>query len=72
MTLECTNCQTVNSFRDDTVVLQVMLHGMRDNEIRSKVMSRNTTVDLVGLHKTVDFIEAEEAGYQEASDIHEH
>ena len=71
MTLECTNCQTVNSFRDK-VVLQVMLHGMRDNEIRSKVMSRNTTGDLVGLHKTVDFIEAEEAGSQEASDIHEH
>ena len=71
MTLECTNCQTTNSFRDK-VVLQVMLHGMRDNEIRSKVMSRNTTGDLVGLHKTVDFIEAEEAGSQEASDIHEH
>lgn len=71
MTLECTSCQTVNSFRDK-VVLQVMLHGMRDNEIRSKVMSRNTTGDLIGLHKTVDFIEAEEAGSQEASDIHEH
>ena len=35
-------------------------------------MSRNTTGDLVGLHKTVDIIEAEEAGSQEASDIHEH
>ena len=34
-------------------------------------MSRNTTGDLAGLHKTVDFIEAEEAGCQEASDIHE-
>jgi hypothetical protein len=71
MTLEYTNCQTVNSFRDK-VVLQAMLHGMRNNEIRSKVMSRNTTGDLIGLHKTVDFIEAEEAGSQEASYIYEH
>ena len=71
MTLECSGCQVKNSYRDQ-VVLQVMLHGMRENLIRSKVMSRNTTGDLVGLHKTVDFIEAEEAGSQEASDIHEH
>ena len=35
-------------------------------------MSRNITGDLSGLHKTVDFIEAEEAGSQEASDLHEH
>ena len=59
MNLECSNCQTKNSYRDQ-VVLQVLLHGMRDNLIRSKVMSRNTTGDLAGLHKTVDFIEAEE------------
>ena len=70
MNLECSNCQTKNSYRDQ-VVLQVLLHGMRDNLIRSKVMSRNTTGDLAGLHKTVDFIEVEEAGCQEASDIHE-
>ena len=71
MTLKCTNCQTGNSYRDQ-VVLHIMLHGMRDNVIRSKVMSRNTTGDLTGLHTTVDFIEAEEAGSQEALDIHEH
>ena len=71
MTLECTNCQTKNSYRNQ-VVLQVLLHGMRDNNIRSKVLSRNTTGDLSGLHRTIDFIEAEEAGYQEASNIHEH
>ena len=71
MTLECTSCQAKNSYRDQ-VVLQVMLHGMRDNVIRSKVMSRNTTGDLSGLHRTVDFIEAEEAGSQEASNLYEH
>ena len=45
---------------------------MRDNNIRSKVLSRNTTGDLSGLHKTIDYIEVEEAGYQEASNLHEH
>ena len=49
MTHECTSCKVKNSYRDQ-VVLQVMLHGMRDNVIRSKVMSRNTTGDLSGLH----------------------
>ena len=46
MTLECSQCQTKNFYRD-----QVLLHGMRDNNIRSKVLSRNTTGDLSGLHK---------------------
>ena len=71
MTLECSQCQAKNSYRDQ-VVLQVLLHGMRDNNIRSKVLSRNTTGDLSGLHKTIDYIEVEEAGYQEASNLHEH
>ena len=70
MNLECSSYQTKNSYRDQ-VVLQVLLHGMRDNLIRSKVMSKNTTGDLAGLHETVDFILAEDAGCQEASDIQE-
>ena len=70
MTVTCT-CGEENSFRDK-VVMQVLLHGMRENDIRSKVLSRNTTGELLELHQAVDYIEAEEAGLIEASDLHEH
>ena len=70
MTVTCT-CGVENSFRDK-VVMQVLLHGMRENDIRSKVLSRNTTGELLELHQAVDYIEAEEAGLTEASDLHDH
>ena len=70
MTVTCT-CGEETSFRDK-VVMQVLLHGMRENDIRSKVLSRNTTGELLELHKAIDYIEAEEAGLIEASDLHEH
>ena len=48
------------------VVLQVLLHGMRDNDSRSKALTRNTSRELIELHKPVDYIEAE-AGQNEAT-----
>ena len=41
---------------------------MGENDIRSKVLRRNTSVDLTAL----DYIEAEEAGLSEACELHEH
>ena len=70
MTVTC-SCGAENSFRDK-VVMQVLLHGMRENDIRSKVLSRNTTGELLELNQAVDYIEAEEAGLTEASNLHDH
>ena len=38
------------------VVPQVLLLGMRVNQISSKVMSRKTTGNVTGLHETFDLI----------------
>ena len=64
-------CGVENSYRDK-VVMQVLLHGIRENDIRSKVLSRNTSGELLDIHQALDYIEAEEAGLSEASDLHEH
>ena len=50
----------------DEVVHQVVIHGMRDQEIRTRVLSRNTSSDLTTLAKLVDYIAAEEDGLSES------
>ena len=70
MIVKC-SCGLEISYRDK-VVLQILLHGMRDNDSRSKVHTRNTSVELIELHKAVDYIEAEEADQNEASNLHGH
>eukprot|EP00092_Neocalanus_flemingeri_P037973 GFUD01041338.1.p2 GENE.GFUD01041338.1~~GFUD01041338.1.p2 ORF type:complete len:112 (+),score=14.65 GFUD01041338.1:258-593(+) len=57
-------CVLNNSFRDLVVL------GMRDQEIRKRVLSRNTSSDLITLAKFANYIAAEEAGRSESSDIH--
>ena len=42
---------------------------MRDNEIRVRVLSRNTNGELTTLQKLVDYIQAEEAGKNESQDL---
>ena len=42
---------------------------MRDNDIRIRVLSRNTSGELTTLDKLIDYIAAEEAGNAEASDL---
>ena len=70
MVIKCPN-QTCN--RDivyrDHVVHQMIIHGMRDNDIRIRVLSRNTSGELTTLDKLIDYIAAEEAGTAEASDL---
>ena len=49
MTVKCT-CERDVSYRDN-VLQQLVIHGMRDNEVRVRVLSRNTNGELVTLDK---------------------
>ena len=70
MMVECTNstCKTEICYRD-LVVNQLVIHGMRDNAIRVRVLSRNTAGELKTLGKLIEYIAAEEAGTNEAADF---
>ena len=70
MVVECTNqnCGQQVNYREQ-VVHQLVIHGMRDNGIRIRVLSRNTAGELTSLAKLIDYIAAEEAGTAEASDF---
>ena len=70
MVIDCSNqaCGQKVSYRDH-VVMQVIIHGLRDNDIRVRVLSRNTSGELKTLDKLVDYIAAEEAGTAEALDL---
>ena len=69
MEVQCTNqeCNQMVSYRDQ-VVMQVIIHGLCDNDIRVHVLSRNTSGELTTLDKLIDYIAAEKAGTAEASD----
>ena len=70
MMVKCSSptCDTVVCYRDH-VVHQIFIHVMRDNDIHLRVLSRNTSVELTTLDKLIDFIAAEEAGNEKASDL---
>ena len=70
MVIECPNqaCKKDIVYRDH-VVHQMIIHGMRDNDIRVRVLSRNTSGELTTLDKLITYIAAEEAGNSEASDL---
>ena len=72
MNVTC-SCANNVSYRDP-VVLQVLLHGMKDEDIRVRVLTRTTAGELTELHKVVDYIAAEEAsiadGHSLFSDVH--
>ena len=70
MNIKCTSdmCDTTISYRDQ-VVHQMLIHGIRDNDIRVRVLSRNTSGELTSLDKLVNYISAEEAGLNEASNL---
>ena len=67
MTVKCT-CDNLISYRDN-VIQQLVIHGMRDSDIRIRVLSRNTNGELTTLQKLVDYIQAEEAGKSESQDL---
>ena len=53
-------CEQKTSYRDE-VVLQALLRGMHDVDIRTRVLSRTQNDELSGLAAVVDYIAAEEA-----------
>ena len=63
-------CGLDKSYRDLVVHQLVVIHGMRDQEIHQRVLSRNTNGNLTTLAKLVDYIAAKEAGALESSDSH--
>ena len=70
MTIPCpgATCSEVVSYRDP-VVLQSLLHGMRDDDIRIRVLTRTTAGELTELTKVVDYIAAEEASINEGQSL---
>ena len=68
MSVTCVECNKNLSYRDQ-VVQQIVIHGMRDNEVRIRVLSRNTAGELDTLEKLVDYIAAEEAGISESHNL---
>ena len=60
VTCSKSGCTQRTSFRDE-VVLQALLKGMHDVEIRTRVLSRTQNDELKGLASIVDYIAAEEA-----------
>ena len=67
MVVKCTNdaCLRDVVYRDH-VVHQLIIHGMRENNIRVRVLSRNTSGELTTLDELIAYISAEEAGTAEA------
>ena len=65
-------CNQKTSYRDE-VVLQALLRGMHDKDIRTRVLSRSQTDELKGLSAIVDYIAAEEASsasFSSMSNVH--
>ena len=67
MTVTC-SCEREVSYRDN-VIQQLVIHGMRDNDIRIRVLSRNTSGELTTLDNLINYIQAEEAGRNESTDL---
>ena len=53
-------CDEKTSYRDQ-VVLQALLKGMHDRDIRTRVLSRTQNNELLALSQVVDYVAAEEA-----------
>ena len=70
MNVVCTKagCGTKVPYRDP-VVLQVLLKGMHDQDIRARVLTRTTGGELKDLNEVVSYIAAEEAGLTQSATI---
>ena len=64
-------CEATPSYRDEKV-LQVLLKGMADLEIRSRVLSRTSSGELLKLHDVIEYVGTEETSVTESrSMVHE-
>ena len=70
MTVSCTSetCDTKVPYRDE-VVLQVLLQGMCDKDVRARTLTQTANGKLKKLAEVVEYIAAEEAGIMHSKDI---
>ena len=70
LSLMCTKvgCNTKVTYRDE-VVLQVLLQGMRDQDIRARTLIQTAAGKLSKLSQVVEYIAAEETGIMQSRDI---
>ena len=64
-------CNQKTSYRDE-VVIQALLRGMHDVDIRTRVLSRTQNEELQGLSAIMDYIAAEEASSASFSNMVSH
>ena len=62
MTCSSDTCNHKNSYKDQ-MIMQALLKGMSDTDIRTRVLSRTQNNELLTLHAIIDYIAAEEASY---------
>ena len=70
LSVMCTKvgCDTKVTYRDE-VVLQVLLQGMRDQDIRARTLIQTAAGKLSKLSQVVEYIAAEETGIMQSKDI---
>ena len=70
LSVMCTKvgCNTKVTYRDE-VVLQVLLQGMRDQDIRARTLIQTAAGKLSKLSQVVEYIAAEETGIMQSKDI---
>ena len=70
MTIDCPNltCDTKVPYRDE-VVLQVLLQGMSDKDIRARTLTQTANGKLKKLSEVIEYVAAEEAGILQSQDI---
>ena len=69
MNVKCLTCQVDVSYRDETVK-ELIIHGMFNQDIRQRVLSRTSNNELTTLKDLVSYISAEEASVHENNDLH--
>jgi hypothetical protein len=66
MTVKCPTCQVDLSYRDE-VVKPMIIHGLANNEIKQRVLSRTGNDELKSLAELVSYIASEESSFSESS-----
>ena len=68
VTCPATGCATEVPYRDE-VVLQVLLQGMADQNIRARTLTQTANGKLTKLSEVIEFVAAEETGIMQSQDI---
>ena len=68
MTVKCSDCQRDVSYRDE-VVKPMIIHGLANNEIKQRVLSRTGNDELKTLDDLVNYIASEESSFLESSSV---